>query len=63
MIKKADICIIAVGYNRPEAMFRLLSSLSVANYAEDNVDLLISIDCGERQAEIIDIAEEFLWAH
>ena len=48
----ADICIIAVGYNRPNSMNRLLNSLANSDYEEDNVDLLISIDKGEHQKEI-----------
>lgn len=59
----ADICIIAVGYNRPNSMNRLLNSLANSDYEEDNVDLLISIDKGEHQKEIIEISEKFKWSH
>lgn len=57
------IVIIAVGYNRPNAMKRLLFSLNEADYCDDKVDLVISIDKGERQAEIIKVAEELNWEY
>lgn len=60
MDKKDKICIIAVGYNRPHSMNRLLNSLSNSKY-EEEVDLLISIDKGKRQSEIKEIADEFVW--
>ncbi len=59
--KKADICVIAVGYNRPDAMKRLLDSIADAEFGNDCVDLLISIDKGQRQDEIKKIAESFIW--
>lgn len=59
----ADICVIAVGYNRPDAMNRLLNSLKVTDYEGDNIDLLISIDKGPRQKEVIDFSEKFEWKH
>ena len=55
------ICIVAVGYNRPMSMERLLASLSQGNYEGDIVDLFISIDRGQLQDEIIEIAENFVW--
>ena len=39
-VKKADICVIAVGYNRPDAMARLLNSISQADFENDTVDFL-----------------------
>lgn len=58
-----DIAIVAIGYNRPESMKRLFSSLSAAEYGEENVTLYISLDKGERQAELIKDAEAFSWTH
>ena len=58
---KDRICVIAVGYNRPDAMLRLLNSLGEADYLGDNVDLLISIDKGQKQEEIVALAQEFCW--
>ena len=60
-VKKADICVIAVGYNRPDAMARLLNSISQADFENDTVDLLISIDKGARQDEVRAVAEAFEW--
>lgn len=56
------ICIVAVGYNRPDAMKRLLTSLENAIYDEE-VDILISIDKGARQNEIVEVAEKFDWEY
>lgn len=57
------ICIIAVGYNRPDSMKRLLDSIVAADYFDKNVDLMASIDKGECQAEIVAIAEAVAWEH
>lgn len=57
------ICIVAVGYNRPRSMLRLLESLECGNYLGDKVDLLVSIDKGKTQSEIIEIANRFEWKH
>lgn len=58
---KDRICIVAVGYNRPKSMQRLLESLGRGQYLENKVDLLISIDKGATQNEIVDIADKFNW--
>ena len=47
-------CIIVVGYNRPASMERLLDSLLKAEYFGDQVDLLISLDKGSKQPELIE---------
>ena len=57
----SKIAIVAVGYNRPDAMSRLLTSLANADYFGDTVDLLISIDKGPRQEEIVKLAQDFNW--
>ncbi|MFZ1082494.1 MAG: glycosyltransferase family A protein, partial [Candidatus Kryptoniota bacterium] len=55
--------IIISAYNRPEALMRLLHSVSTAIYPND-VPLVISIDFGgERQSEVLDVAERFEWDH
>lgn len=56
-----SICIVTVGYNRPDAMARLLDSLLEADYLGDNVDLVISLDNGAKQAEIVAKADQFIW--
>ena len=53
--------IIAVGYNRPNSMKQLLSSLCNALYYEHNVDLIISIDKSDRQDEVVNVANECSW--
>lgn len=55
------IAVIAVGYNRPDSMRSLLNSLVAADYENDKVDLVISIDRGEKQEEIVSIAESAHW--
>ena len=56
-----SIAIVTVGYNRPDSMLRLLESIGDADYGNDRVDLVVSIDKGLRQDEIIKVAEEFIW--
>ena len=55
------ICIVAVGYNRPDAMMRLMNSLLDADYLGDRTDLVVSIDKGPRQEEIAANANKFIW--
>ena len=57
------IAIVAVGYNRPDSMSRLLKSILAADYQGDTVDLVISLDKGQRQAELINVAEKVEWAY
>lgn len=59
----SNICIVAVGYNRPNAMQRLLNSILDADYDGQKVDLMISIDKGQRQDEIIKLAEDIVWPY
>ena len=61
MIEK--ICLIAVGYNRPKSMQRLLESIGHGNYLGEQVDLFISIDKGNTQSEIVEIAYRFDWKY
>ncbi len=57
------IALVAVGYNRPDSIEQLLQSLLRAEYGNDRVDLVISLDKGQRQQEIVSVAEEFQWTH
>lgn len=57
------IAIVAVGYNRPDSIEQLLNSLLRADYAGDQVDLVVSLDKGQRQQEIISVAEKIEWSH
>jgi len=56
-----NIAIIAVGYNRPDSMKQLLQSLLRVDYLGMQVDLIISIDRGQRQSEIVEVAEGLVW--
>ena len=57
------IAIVAVGYNRPDSIEQLLTSLMRADYAGDRVDLVVSLDKGQRQQEIVAVAEKLEWPH
>lgn len=58
-----QIAIVAVGYNRPDSMGKLLQSLLNADYLGDTVDLVISLDKGQRQSEIVRVAEDIAWTY
>lgn len=58
-----NIALVAVGYNRPDSMMRLLNSLKQADYGSDAVSLIVSIDKGQRQDEIRQLAEQFEWPY
>ena len=57
------IAIVAVGYNRPDSIEQLLNSLLRADYVGDQVDLVVSLDKGQRQQEIVTTAEKIEWPH
>ena len=57
------IGIVVVCYNRTDGMRRILSSLSKACHNGDEVALVISIDKGQIQDELIGIANDFIWEH
>ena len=57
-----NIAIVAVGYNRPSSMERLLKSIEKIEGTK-SADLIISIDKGQRQQEIIEIARQFEWPY
>ena len=54
--------IIAIGYNRKHSLKRLLEGLDKANYENDSIDLIISIDFSEKH-DVCDLANEFSWSH
>ncbi len=57
-----EFAVVAVGYNRPDCMLRLLNSLNQADYCGDLVPLIISIDNSGNDS-VLQIAEEFKWDH
>ena len=59
---KDRIAIVAVGYNRPKALSRLLDSVSNAQYEVPDVPLVISIDASGNQ-ELYDFVNEYQWNH
>lgn len=57
------INIIVVAFNRPSSLNRLLKSLNNANYHNDTVRLIISVDGGKdkKNKKVISIANNFVW--
>ena len=55
--------IVAVGYNRPLEMKRLLNSLCRANIGDISVDLIVSLDYSEKQEELKNICEGITWVN
>lgn len=53
--------IVAVGYNRPESMKRLLDSVTSAYYPFGDIDLVVSIDESAKSDEVQKVAESFEW--
>ena len=60
MIKPA---IVAVGYNRPDGMKRLLDSIGRAKYDVSEIPLIISIDESNKSDEVEDVAKKFEWKY
>lgn len=54
--------VVAVGYNRPGSMKRLLDSLCNANY-DTPCDLIISLDYGKDQEKLIEIGKTVDWKY
>lgn len=57
-----SFAIVAIGYNRPKSMERLLKSLSNAEYFGDRVTLIISIDKSGND-DVYDVADKFDWIY
>ncbi len=56
------IAIVAIGYNRPDSMIRLLKSLQNAKYTHNDIPLVISIDASGDQ-RLYDMVNTFEWNH
>ena len=54
--------IIAIGYNRPDCMIRLLRALEIADYKDDRVMLIVSIDNSGRE-DVWQATEKCNWTH
>lgn len=55
--------IVAVGYNRPDCLTRLLKSIERANYPNENITLVVSLDHSDKTEELIKIAHDIGWSH
>lgn len=55
--------IVAVGYNRPEGMRRLLESIGHAKYNMSDIPLIVSIDESERSDDVEQVAKDFNWEY
>lgn len=56
------MAIVAIGYNKVDSLKRLLNSLNNADYAGDNLPLIISID-NSGNDEVCEMANHFEWKH
>lgn len=57
-----NIAIIAVAYNRVDSLSRLLSSLDKANYEDNSVTLIISVD--KSKTDVVErFADDYQWTH
>lgn len=57
-----NIAIVVVGYNRVDSISRLINSLLVADYKNDNVDLILSIDNSGTDL-VENYAKSITWNH
>lgn len=55
--------IVAVGYNRPDTLKRLLQSVDNATYHDSDIDLIISLDKAENEEDVVKIANDFNWRY
>ncbi|MEM6265771.1 MAG: glycosyltransferase [Bacteroidota bacterium] len=56
--------VVVVAFNRVEALKRLLSSLAKADYPDQQVPLVISIDNDQnRNKDVVEAANSFQWTH
>lgn len=53
--------IIVVGFNRVHSLQRILKSLDKANYPNNNVKLVISIDNNGQNENVATVANDFVW--
>jgi hypothetical protein len=60
MIKPA---IVAVGYNRPDGIRRLLESIGRAKYEYNDIALIVSIDESNKSDEVEKVAQQFEWKY
>ena len=59
---KDRIAIVIVGYNRLNSIKRVLSSVETAEFPDDYIPLILSIDCSGDQ-ELYDYVQNYHWMH
>ena len=59
---KDKVAIVCVGYNRIKSLSRLLNSLLCAKYPNNDIPLVISIDCSGDQS-LYNYVREFKWPY
>ena len=58
------LTLVAVGYNRPKPLKRLLNCINTADYCGDsNIRLVISLDHADNCDEMKKMADDFKWKH
>ena len=62
-MKNIKPAIVAVGYNRPDCMKRLITGINEAYYPYDDVTLIVSIDESDRSNEVEEAARNVGWNH
>ena len=55
--------VVVVAYNRPNETRRLIDSILASDFCGDPVDLILSVDKGPRQEEVISACEKIGWPH
>jgi hypothetical protein len=55
--------IVIIAFNRPDSLSRILKSISEANYSNESVDLIISIDKADNNQDVLDVANNFNWSN
>ena len=55
--------IVAVGYNRPDCIERLLRSVENADYPNQEITLIVSLDRSDKTEELVETAHEIGWSH
>lgn len=63
----SNFTIVAIAFNRPDSLKRLLESLKKVDWEDDNIRLYISIDRDKKESigykETIKVAKEFSWEY
>lgn len=55
--------IIAVGYNRPQSLNRLIASVVSAEFGSEQVDLIISVDKSTNQDQVVEAVRNYEWKY